>query len=136
MADTGKAGWLARRRRYRRGAFGILAAGIAGFVIGISIDYPVVGVGIYWAGFVGFFAVERWSPVELFDERDCALERRASYDALRLTGAALVVLAPGASVLEETGRYEIPRAVEGAFLGYVVLFAVFGITYLVRRYRP
>jgi uncharacterized membrane protein len=136
MVDMGDAGWLARRRRYRRGAFGILAAGVVGFAIGVSIDRPVVGVGLYWAGFVGFFALKRWSPIELFDERDCALERRASYDAVRLAGVAMVVFAPGASVLEETGSYEIPRAVEGAFLGYVALFAVFGIAYLARRYRP
>lgn len=129
-----EAGWLARRRRYRRLAFGILMGGVVGFAIADGTGYPVVGVGIYWLAFVGFFAVRRWAPVALFDERDCALERQASYDTVRLAGLALVVLAPTAAALEEVGYYETPPAVEGAVWGYVVLFAVFGVAYLGRRY--
>lgn len=128
--------WLTRRRRYRRLAFGVLLAGALGFVLTDMIGYPVVGIGIYWLGFVGFFAVRRLAPVRLSDERDCALERQASYDTIRLAAVALVVLAPTAATLDEVGYYEVSPAVEGAIWSGVALFVVFGISYLVRRYRP
>lgn len=111
-------------------------AGVAGFALADAVGYPVAGVGIYWLGFVGFFAARRWAPMSLADERDCALERQASYDAVRLIGVALVVLAPTAAALDEVGYYETPPAVEGAIWGQVALFAVFGAAYLVRRHRP
>lgn len=128
--------WLTRRTRYRRVAFGLLVAGITGFALADVANYPVIGVAIYWLGFVGFFAVRRWAPMELFDERDCSLERQASYDTLRLAAVALVLLAPTAATLEEIGYYAIPPIVEGAIWSYAGLFAVFGVAYLARRYRP
>lgn len=133
-SETG--GWLARRRRYRRLSFGVLAACVLGFVLANRFGIPVIGVGVYWLGFVGFFAVQRWAPMALFDERDCALERRASYDTLRLAGLALVLLAPAAATLEAVGYYEIPTFVEGAIWGYAGLYLVFAIAYLGRRYWP
>lgn len=128
--------WLTRRRRYRRLAFAVLIVGSLGFVLAGAVGHPVVGVGVYWLGFVAFFAVRRRAPMRLSDERDCALERQASYDTIRLFAVALVVLAPAAATLEEVGSYEIPPAVDGAIWSGVALFAVFGISYLVRRYRP
>ena len=128
--------WLARRTRYRRVAFGSLVVGIVGFVLADVVNAPVVGVGVYWVGFVGFFAVRRWAPMTLFDERDCALERQASYDTLRLAAVGLVLLAPTAATLEEIGYYNTPPLVEGVLWGYAGLFAVFGVAYLARRYRP
>jgi uncharacterized membrane protein len=128
--------WLASRRRHRRLAFGVLVAGVLGFVLADALAYPILGVGVYWLGFAGFFAVRRWAPTALFDERDCALERRASYDTLRIAAVALVVLAPAAATLEDVGYFELPAPVEGAIWGYAVLFLVFGVAYLGRRYRP
>lgn len=136
VEDAAESDWLSRRRRYRRMAFGVLAAGAIGYVIAVAINYPIIGVGIYWLGFVGFFAVKWWVPITLFDERDCALERQASYDALRLVGVALIVLGPTAGTLAEIGYYELPPVAVGALFGGVALYAVFGISYLVRRYRP
>jgi uncharacterized membrane protein len=128
--------WLTQRRRYRRLSFGVLLAGIVGIVLADAVGYPVVGVGLYWAGFVGFFAVRRWAPVELFDERDAALERRTSYDTIRIAAVALVVLAPTVATLEKVGSYETPPLLDGAIWGYVALFFLYGLVYLARRYRP
>lgn len=134
--DASDSGWLAKRRRYRRLSFGVLIAGTLGFVLADVAGYPVVGVGIYWLGFAAFFAVRRWAPMRLADERDCALERQASYDTIRIAGVALIVLAPTAATLQEVGYYEIPPVVEGAIWSCVALFAIFGVAYLARRYRP
>lgn len=131
-----RTGWLGRRRRYRRLAFGTLIAGIIGFLGASFLDYPGVGLGLYWLGFVGFFGVRRWAPMALFDERDLALERQSSYDTLRLAGIALITLAPATATLEEVSAYEIPAILEGAIWGYAALFVVFGASYLARRYRP
>jgi uncharacterized membrane protein len=134
--DVNDGDWLDRRRRYRRLCYFVLGAGIAGFVIAERFGAPLLGVGVYWAGVVAFFGVRRGSPVALFDERDRALERRASHDALRVAGVALVVLAPGTAALEAAGYYDAPAVVEGALLGYAALFLIFGIAYLARRYGP
>lgn len=136
VSDSATGGWLDERRRYRRLSFGMLAAGLVGFVVANWIGFPITGVGVYWFGFVGFFVVRRWAPMELFDERDCAHERQASYDTLRLAGLALVALAPAAATLDEVGYYEIPPAVQGAIWSYAGLFIVFGTAYLGRRYWP
>jgi uncharacterized membrane protein len=127
--------WLARRKRYRRLLYGVLGVGIVGFFLADRGGRPIVAVGIYWAGVLGFFAVRRFSSVALFDERDRTLERRASHDALRLAGAALIIAAPAAFALSETGRYEPPPPVDGVLLGYAALSIVFGAAYLLRRAR-
>lgn len=128
--------WLVRRRQTRRLTFGILLVGVVGFLLADAVGRPVLGVGIYWAGVLGFFAVRRWSDVSLADERDCELERRASYDALRIAAVALVVGAPATVVLREAGYLEFSPTLQGAIVGYIALFLVFGIAYVVRRYRP
>jgi len=136
---TDDTGWLARRRWYRRLLYGVLVAGIAGFVLAGRVGRPLLAVAIYWTAFLGFLGVRRFSPMVLFDERDVALERRASYDALRLAGVALIVGAPAAFVLAEAGFdgvSEAPPRIEGVLLGYAGLFVAFGVAYLARRYRP
>lgn len=97
-------------------------------------DAGAGGSGVYWLGIVGFFAVRRTAPMTLFDERDLALERRASYDALRVAGVALVACAPAAGGLEGTGRLTVPPVVDGAIVGVAATFGVFGLAYLARRY--
>jgi hypothetical protein len=100
----------------------------------VPADADAGGSGVYWLGIVGFFAVRRAAPMTLFDERDLALERRASYDALRVAGAALVACAPAAGGLEGTGRLTVPPVVDGAIVGVAATFGVFGLAYLARRY--
>lgn len=126
--------WLAARTRYRRLSMGSLLGGVAGLLIADAAGLPLVAVGVYWLGVVGFFAVRRAAPMTLFDERDCALERRASYDALRVVGGGLIVGAPAAAALEQMGRLTVPPVVDGALFGVAATFGVFGLAYLARRY--
>lgn len=126
--------WLATRTRYRRLSMGSLLGGIVGLLTIDAVGPPLAAVAVYWLGVVGFFTIRRLAPMTLFDERDCALERRASYDALRVVGAALIVGAPAAAVLEQMGRLTVPPVVDGALIGIAATFGVFGLAYLARRY--
>jgi len=113
----------------------VLAVGIAGSAAASRLVGPVVGVGIYWAGVLGFVTVWQRTGVPLQDERERAIERWASTKTLLVAAVGLVTLGPGLTVLDETGVYEVPPIVEGALLGYALLFVVFGLLYLARRYQ-
>ncbi|EMA45316.1 hypothetical protein [Halococcus saccharolyticus] len=127
---------LSKRRRYRRLSVGCAIGGTLGFVAAANAGYPLVGVGLYWLGFLVLLGIWRGTAVSLFDERDAALERRASHITLNVIAVAGIAGWPALLVLEETGYYTIPSALEGALFGYAVLFGVFGIAYLWVRYRP
>lgn len=127
---------LSKRRRYRRLSFGCVIAGTVGFFVAANVGYPLVGVGLYWLGFLAFVGVWRGTAVSLVDERDAAHERRASQLTLSVIAVVGIAGWPALLVLEETGRYTTPPALEGALLGYAVLFGVFGAAYLWVRYRP
>lgn len=127
--------WLATRTRYRRLSLGSLVGGAAGFLFISTVGPPLAAVGVFWLGCVGFFAVRRVAPMTLFDERDRALEHRASYDTLRVVGAVLVVVTPVSLVLEENGWLTVPPVADGVLLGIAATFGVFGVAYVVRRYR-
>lgn len=101
-----------------------------------NVGYPLVGVGLYWLGFLAFFGIWRGTAVSLFDERDAAHERHASQLTITVIAVAGIVGWPALLVLEETGYYTIPPVLEGALLGYPVLGVVFGASYLWVRYRP
>lgn len=116
--------------------YGFVAGGvIAGLGLRL-LDYPLVGELAYWVGIAGFLAVWAGTPVKLFDERDAALERRASQLTLYVFAAVLVVGASAARVLPRLGAYAVPPEVAGALYGYAALFVVFGLVYLGLRYRP
>ncbi|EMA50946.1 MULTISPECIES: hypothetical protein [Halococcus] len=127
---------LSKRRRYRRLSFGCAIAGTLGFVAAANVGYPLVGVGLYWLGFLAFVGVWRGTAVTLFDERDTAHERRASHITLTVIAVTGIAGWPALLVLEETGYYTIPPVLEGALFGYSALFGLFGIAYLWVRYRP
>jgi uncharacterized membrane protein len=129
-------GFLARRRRYRRLMFGVLGAGVLGFVVAGELGYDLVGVGIYWAGILGFVAIWQGTETTLQDERERAIEQWASTVTLLVTAVALVTLGPALGVLDDAGIYDSPTVVDGALLGYALLFGVFGVLYLARRVRP
>lgn len=114
----------------------MLIAGIVAFAILDYLGYVLAGVAIYWSGFAGMFVVRWYAPVSLADERDQAIEQRASYDTLRIAAVALIAGAPAIAVLEAADVYTAPSTLDGAVWGFVALFAVFGVTYLVRRYGP
>lgn len=133
-ADPSGDAWLATRTRYRRLSMGSLLGGIAGLFVVDAVGPPLAAVAVYWLGVGGFFAVRRAAPMPLFDERDRALERRASYDTLRVVGAALIIGAPAAAALERMGRLTVSPVVDGALAGIAASFGVFGLAYLARRY--
>ncbi|WP_135820527.1 DUF2178 domain-containing protein [Halostella litorea] len=120
---------VASRRHYRRLMFGSIAVAV---VLSLSLrflDYPLIGEAVYWLGIVGFAAAAWLSPVELFDERDNEVERRASQTTLGVIGVVLVVGASASRTLAALDIYTMPAAVWGALYGYVLVFVVFGVAY-------
>jgi hypothetical protein len=114
---------------------GSALGGAAGFITAESAGFPIVGVGVYWIGFVGFLAVWQGTSVTLFDERDRALERRAALIALNIFGAVMILLWPTVLVLSETGVYTPPPAFDGVLLTVAIQAALFTAAYLWLRYR-
>lgn len=123
------------RRRYKRLMFGCLAVGIVGLLIGSFLDQYLIGVLIYWAGFFGMLGVWQFSSVTLYDERDTAIERKASDYTLSVFAFVLVLGAPGGIMLEEGGVVTLPAAFGGAMWMLVAVYAVFGVIYTVLRNR-
>ena len=127
---------LSRIRRYRRLMFGSLVVGVAAGLGLRALDYPLLGEAIYWLGVFGFLVVWLGTSVTLFDERDAALERRASQLTLLLAGVVLIVGASAARVLPRVSDVTVSPAIRGALYAYVALFVVFGVVYGWLRYRP
>lgn len=126
----------ARRRRYRRVVVGAVFGGVGGgLLLRWGLGYPLVGEAVYWLGIVLALVVWLATPVALFDERDAALERRASQVTLSVFAVVLVLGASAARVLTYAELYEVPEPVWAALWGYVALFATFGVVYLALRYR-
>ncbi|WP_255170547.1 hypothetical protein [Natrononativus amylolyticus] len=126
---------LTQRRRHKGLMYGSLAVGILGLLVGVFLEQFVAGVLVYWAGFFGMIAVWLFSPVTLYDERDTAIERKASDYTLGVFAFVLVLGAPGGLVLEDGGVLTLPDAFYGAMWTLVALFAVFGVIYTALRNR-
>lgn len=124
-----------RRRRYKRLMYGALWIGIVGLLVGSYLGRIVPGVLVYWAGFFAMLGIWRFSPVQLYDERDTAIERKASDYTLGVFAFVLVVGAPGGIALEQGGVVDLPGAFSGAMWTLVAVYAVFGAIYTVLRYR-
>jgi len=120
---------VASRRRYRRLMFGSIAVAVVLSLTLRFLDYPLIGEAVYWLGIVGFAASVWLSPVELFDERDETLERKASQTAIGIIGVVLVVGASASRTVTALDLYTVPAVVWGALYGYVLLFVVFGVAY-------
>ena len=127
---------LARQRLHRRLMAGSLGGGVVlGLLLRGVLGYPLVGEAVYWLGVVGFLADWWGTPVTLFDERDVALERRASQLTLYVAGIAMAAGASAARVATYTDAYSVPTEVWTVLWGYVALFATFAVVYLWLRYR-
>lgn len=136
MADTSGAGFLARRRRYRRLMYGVLAVGVFGFIVASELDEPLVAVAVYWGGIAGFVAVWKRTDTTLHDERERAIERWASTLTLLIAAIVLVSVGPTLYALEAASVYDPPATIEGILFGYALLFGVFAIVYGARRFTP
>lgn len=137
QSDTAGSDRLAKQRFYRRLLVGFVVGGVTlGLLLREGLGYPLVGEVVYWLGIIGFLAVWRGTSLTLFDERDRALERRASQITLTIFAVVLVFGASSARLLSYTNTYEVPAIVWPALWGYAALFGVFGVVYLWLRYRP
>lgn len=127
---------LSKQRRYRRLMVGCVLGGVAAALALRYLDYPLLGELAYWLGIVGSLAIWRGTSIALFDERDQALERRASHLVVLAFVPVLVVGAAAARVLSYTGTYTVPSEIWAVLWGYVALYAAFGVAYAWLRYRP
>lgn len=125
-----------KQRLYRRLMYGFVFGGVAaGLVLRELLGYPLLGEGVYWVGILGFFTVWRGTSLTLFDERDRALEQRASHLTLTLAAGALIVGASAARLVPRVSSYAVPPEIWPALYAYVALFCVFGIAYTWLRHR-
>lgn len=127
-------------RTYRRAAYGSILLGTAALLIGSWIGLGLVGLVVYVLGVLGGFGlmayVRRAESFSLADEREAALERRASHYTVSLFGAFGWVALVGASLLDATG-YRVMSSVEETLLfAFAAFFLVWGVIYgLLRRRR-
>ncbi|THE64767.1 hypothetical protein D8Y22_10945 [Salinadaptatus halalkaliphilus] len=132
---------LEQRNRYRRLMNVSLWGGIAGLFVATLIwvfvpDDLIVfaGVGVYWLGFVGYLAIWKGTCETLFDEREQAMELKASGLTLGVLAYVVVFGVPGMVVLSATGTYTVPSAIWDALVGYVGVFVLFAIAYTYVQY--
>ncbi|NHN59877.1 DUF2178 domain-containing protein [Halorussus sp. JP-T4] len=116
--------------------WGFLAGGVGlGLVLREVLGYPLVSEAVYWLGVLGFLAVAVGSSITLFDERDRALERRASQLTLTLLAPVLAVVASVGRLLPRFTDYALPAEVWYALYGVVAVYVAFGAVYGVLRFR-
>jgi uncharacterized membrane protein len=126
---------LSTIRTYRRLMYGAVLAGTAGFAVASAADRTLLGVAVYWAGFLAFLGIWRGTAVTLFDERDRALERRASHVTLNVLAAVGILAWPSLAVLSEVTDYAPPPEYRGALLALAAVYLVFGVVYTILRHR-
>lgn len=114
---------------------GSVLGGTAGFITAESAGFPLVGIVLYWVGFGGFVMIWQGTSVELFDERDRALERRATTIATTIFTLSIILLWPTLLILSETDVYAPPPAFDGVLLAVAVQALLFAVAYLWLRYR-
>ena len=123
------------RKRYKRIAYGLLGVGILALWIGIAVDRFVLGVALYWAGGLGMGLVQRFSPVELYDERDGTISRKASQTTMNVFAYVFVLGTPGGLALQESGLVTLPGEFYGATWTLFGVFVVFGASHLYYKQR-
>lgn len=112
-----------------------VAVGVVGFLVALELDYPFVGLAVYWAGILAFFAIWKGTSVQLYDERDYSLERRASLATFQIAGAIGLLTMTALVVVREGTTMDVPDEVVGGFLALSGLFVLYGVVYTVFRYR-
>ncbi|UPV75056.1 DUF2178 domain-containing protein [Halorussus limi] len=116
--------------------FGVFFGGVAvAFLLREVLGYPLVSEVVYWAAVLGFFAVLFGSSVTLFDERDRALEERASRWTLTILAPVLAITASVGRLLPRVSDYALPDAVWPALYGFIGVYVLFAVVYGVLRYR-
>lgn len=114
---------------------GSILAAVVLSVLLRNFEYHLAGEAVLWLGFLTYGVIWKGTDVQVMDERDWELERRASLTAIQLVGAVLIVGASTARLLPLLTDYTVPVIVSGALYGYVGLYVAFGVAYLWHRYR-
>jgi uncharacterized membrane protein len=134
---------LERRKRYKRLFYGILGAGIVGYLVLLGVwnraggDALAVGaVGVYWGAFVLGVGILRFGPAEIEDEREQEISAKASGQTIGIAAFVLILGGPGLATLEQTGTYTAPSWLFGMMWGYASLFGIYAIShwYIKRQY--
>ena len=127
---------LAKQRKYRRLLFGVLFGGVAvALLLREVLGYPLVSEAVYWVAVLGFFTVLFGSSVTLFDERDKALEERASRWTLTILAPILAITASVGRLLPRVSDYALPEAVWPVLYGFIGVYVLFAVVYGVIRVR-
>ena len=123
------------RKRYKRIAYGLLGAGILALWIAIALDRFVLGVVLYWTGGIGMGLVQRFSPVDLYDERTTTIERKASQSTMNVFAYVFILGTPGGLALQRSGVVTLPGEFYGATWTLFAVFVVFGASVLYHKRR-
>lgn len=123
-------------RRYRRLGIGAVFAGVVGNIVLRMLDYPIAAEAVYIGGFLAFLAVWLGTDVTLFDEREQAIEQRASAITLSLTAVFVVFGAATARLFPPVLGTTVPTAVHYALYAFIGQILIFGVVYSWLRYRP
>ena len=114
---------------------GSILVGVVGFLAALELERPLVGLAVYWVGILGFVGIWKGTSVQLYDERDAALERRASQLTIQVIAVVAVLLMAVLVIVEATEPMEVPPRIVGGFLTLSGLGLLYGAIYLFVRYR-
>jgi len=130
---------IEERERHRERMNRLLGLGVTGGLVGtaaavfapssVSDLLLVAAVGAYYLGVLGYLAVWRRTGVRLLDEREAAVERRASRIVSGVLLLVVVFGLPADVLLDATGLVDVPPAVRGAVWGYGLLLVVGAFAY-------
>lgn len=130
---------IEERERHRERMNRALGLGVAGSLVGtaaavfapasVSDHLLFAGVCAYYLGVLGYLAVWRRTGVRLIDEREAAVERRASRIVSGILLLVVVFGLPADVLLDATGAVDVPPAVRGAVWGYGLLLVVGAVAY-------
>lgn len=127
------------QRRYGALVFGLYVVGIAGMIVGILLDYALAASVVYLTGLWGGFALSLWlhhgSSIQMADERDREIERRASdYTMLGVIGFTIGVL-PVVLVLEFTADYSFGSTVDGILYAFTAICVLYVASFFFTWHR-
>jgi hypothetical protein len=117
----------------------VFGIGVASFFIGTWLDRAFAGLVVYAVACLGGIAallyLEFASSVELTDEREQRLHERASGGLVSIVAYVGLPAVIGLYLLDAIGSYTIPPVVWGGIYALSVFYLLWGVAYLVVRYR-
>lgn len=130
---------IRRGRRYRRLFFGLIAIGVVSFIVGIRIGQTTAGLLVYVGTALGAFAtmvfVRFRSSAIMWDERDQALERRASHLTFQLFGYLGWFVFVALFLLDATDERAFAQPETTLLYAYATITLSWGAIYLGLRFR-